>query len=230
MSVFGTPVFQPSTGHSGTSVATPAFATAAGDLVVVAVGFSNDGGSSTVTSVTDTAGNSYTACTVSPKAHLGDRIQFFYSIGATANASNIITANFSQSQTFCSIAAWDVPLSGAASFDAHSQGSDPGNNTTTSFSTATFNTAGTDEILFAAMVNGFATAVISAGTGWTSDSTGYPSANKFSGAEHRTFTSTQTGIAATFTENTGTDGAIAMVAFKAGAGGAAPQPVVVIMQ
>jgi hypothetical protein len=234
MSIFGTPVFKVGTASGGSSTATPAFTTAAGDLIVVAVGWSADGGASTVTSVTDTAGNTYSPVTASPQANLGAREQFWYCLAASANAANVITAHFSQSQTFTTIAAWDVPISGGtAAFDVQAGGNDGGHNNITSFATGSFTTTGTDEIVFAAMVNDFGTVTYSAGSGYTLDSGSYTSAEPVSGAEHRTFSSTQTGITATMTGGSPADGAITAAAFKAsagGGGGGTAKPVVCVMQ
>jgi hypothetical protein len=217
MSIFGSPVFQHGTGTGGVTTDTPAFTTAAGDLIVVAVGCSDDGthGSGAITSVTDTAGNVYTALT-SEGANLGARMQLWHCLFARPNASNVIRAHFAVSQTFSSIAAWDVPITAGANaeFDVQAVGNDGGSNSVTAFATASFSTTGIDEIVFAAIVNDFETVTYSAGSGYTLDDGHYPVAAPVSGAEHRIFSSTQAGITATITGGSNADGALTAAALK----------------
>lgn len=73
---------------SGTTIATPSFAVSVGQLVVVFFGFETT--DSTV-SVSDSAGNTYTALTKYSSAGL-QWIQMFYTVATFASASNVVTA------------------------------------------------------------------------------------------------------------------------------------------
>jgi hypothetical protein len=88
VSKFGTPakVANNATG-SATTLAAPAVNTANGDLTVVAAKSGSVAG--TPSSVTDTAGDTYTPLTAQINGSSGLRL--FYCTGATANASNVVT-------------------------------------------------------------------------------------------------------------------------------------------
>lgn len=76
------------TENTATVATDSSFPVAVGDLVCVMV-TGQEGG--TITSVTDTAGNTYTALTAQTTFTLA---QIFYTFATAAHASNIVTANF----------------------------------------------------------------------------------------------------------------------------------------
>lgn len=80
------------TGSTSTT-STSAFASAntAGNAIIVAI--ANDGSSGSVTSVTDTAGNTYTRAIEEPSS--GDTVscEIWYCLNVKAQASNVVTAN-----------------------------------------------------------------------------------------------------------------------------------------
>jgi hypothetical protein len=219
MSIFGTAA----TGNGGARFANslPASAvdTATGDLIVVGVGWS-DGG--TVTGVTDTAGNTYSPLTKRTGGSTG-YLQFWYVIGATANASNVVTAATSLSNNYSTIFVWDVPVTATPTYDTDS---DAG--TASSGDSGAFTTTGTDELVLGFSLDGFGSDSYAAGSGYTFDG----DYGTFSGAAHGVFSTTLSGAATIFSSVPSTSYVIA-VAFK-GAGGPPPpasaQPVVCIMQ
>jgi hypothetical protein len=222
MTIFGTPAKVSGGARSASSVSSAAVSTAAGDLIIVGVGESDP---SVTISVADLiGGNSYTPCTMRTATGTGF-MRWFFCVSSGSNGSNIATASFvggSGAPNYSTIYVWDVPLSGSAVKDTDTDTSGSADGTS-----AAFNTTGTDEFVAAFALDGFGTGGYSAGSGYTLDSAGY---GTFSAAEHRLFSSTQSGIAATFGGAPPTSFAIA-IAFKA-AGGAGPsaKPVVCIMQ
>lgn len=212
MSIFGTPS-KGSGDHisSATSQAATAVNTQSGDLLVaVVVWSSNIQGTA---SMSDTAGNSFTAGGIQTQSHQYE--QFFYKIGATANASNIVTVSVSGSSgmAYMSIYVWSIPVSGGtAVFDVEAGGTSSGLSNTPV--TASFNTSGTDEIVLVASGNDFSGITYTAGTGYTLDSSGY-AADKLAGSEHQLFSSAQTGITAGFSQSSNTDWTIRAISFKA---------------
>lgn len=227
MSIFGTAA-KGSGGHisSATTQAATAVNTQSGDLLVACVIW--DASVTGTASISDTAGNSFTAGGMTTQSHQVQ--QFFYKIGAAANASNVVTASVSGSggMAYMTVFVWSIPLSGSCVFDVEAGGSSSG--TSNAPVTASFNTTGTDEIVLVASGNDFSGITYTAGTGYTIDSASYGSG--LAGAEHQLFTSAQTGIAAGFTESSSTDWTIRAIAFKAGSGGggSSPKSVVCIMQ
>lgn len=215
MSVFGTPATAVgSRSGSTTGFTSNPFSTALGDLIVVAVQSFAEGGSPTVT---DQIGNTYIPGTNESNADNQFTRMYYCLSSIGANASNSIIVNYSPNSTFgggCWI--WDVPLTGGtAVFDTQGVG----NNTTgTAIATGNFNTAGSDEIVFAASSSATVSGSFAAGPGYTLDSSGWAFGN--GGAEHIQFSSPQTGIHSSFTGPSSGDWVIVAMAFKS-----APLPV-----
>lgn len=101
-----------------------------GNALVVFVGWNTSG--VTVTSVTDTAGNTYTPLTQQASSTLAFG-QAFYALNVTGNASNRVTVNFSGS-TFCRV--YCLQYSGVATTSAFDEEANTG---VTSTSAATSN-------------------------------------------------------------------------------------------
>lgn len=219
MSIFGTPANGNNGARFVSSLAASAVDTATGDLVVVGIGWS-DGG--TVSGVTDTAGNTYSALTKRTAGATGF-MQFWYVIGATANASNVVTAAMSQSNNYTTIFVWDVPVTATPSYDT-----DSNVGTSSSGVSGAFTTTGTDELVLAFSLDGFGSDSYAAASGYTFDG----DYGTFSGAAHGAFSTTLSGTQTVFSSVPSTSFTIA-VAFK-GSGGPPPpasgQPVVCIMQ
>jgi hypothetical protein len=220
MSIFGTPVKDFSGNRFATSLQSGSLNVATGSLIIVCAGWS-DGGTC---SFSDLTGNSYTSTTRRNDSTTGFQ-QFGYCLSAAADAANKVTATFSfgGGNNYETMAVYVVPLSGSASFDL-----DADNSGTSDSTTATFSTTGTDEFVVAFALDGFGTGGYVAGSGYTLDSASY---GTFSGAEHRTFSSTQSGITASFSSHPTSSFAIA-IAFKGpgGGGGGSRKSVVCIMQ
>ena len=207
MSIFGTVKTGSGQGSSANTCASSAVNVTTGDLVIVGVGCS-DGG--TINSVTDTAGNTYTALT-QRSGVFGVPMRFFYKLAATANAANVCTAHFSLVNSNSIIFVWAIPLSGGTALydtDADTDG-------LSDATSATFNTAGSDEFVAAYVYDQNGGGGYGAGSGYTLDSASF---GTFGGAEHKVFASTQTGIAATFSDPNSNNGRAIAAAFKATGG------------
>jgi hypothetical protein len=191
MSIFGSSVFKHGGVRSGSPVISASQNTALGDLLVVFVGWSDDG---TVTIVQDSAGNTYVpgaqrTLGTAEDAGFG---QFWYCLGAThASATNVVEAILSDptGNNFAVINVWDVPLSGGvALFDVDVNTGGSGNGTT-----AAFSTAGLDEFLALAALDGFGTDSYAA-AGLTFDGDG----TTFGAGAHTTYASPQSSITVAF--------------------------------
>lgn len=194
MSIFGSPVTaaSPLANPSG-STTTGTFATSVGDLIVCMAVTGNVAGAS-ITSVTDVAGNSYTVVgspsTVGNSGTSGS-IFLVYCLAAThASAVNAITVNFASGTSFTLSFAWDVPLTGACSFDVAAFGG--GNSGSSTPTTSSYSTASSDEIVFSIATNDLTGETYTQGTGYTLDSAAF--ATGTGGAQHIQFSSPQSGI------------------------------------
>lgn len=70
----------------------PEFDAEAGALIVVSVDWNTNGGTNTGVSVSDTAGNTYTAGPVVSHAGLNGRVQQFWCLSSAAQLANVVTA------------------------------------------------------------------------------------------------------------------------------------------
>lgn len=211
-----------------TSVVTAAFASAltAGNTVTGHVSFQNGGlGGTELTSVTDSAGNTYTIIDRQEIAGTGLYLATFVKANVAAGAAPTVTANFSVAVAFRRIAAQE--FSGLATTGQ------PNNHK--SNASATFGT-GTDAVTSTAAtttatctVVGVAyddsTATIPAvGTGFTSLDTGSFGAGDAFRVEYKTGVAAGS-VAATFTTTAGTDAiGVAMLALEEAAAGGGFKP------
>lgn len=99
-------------GSNFNSIATTALSTTTGNLIVVTVGYGTN--AADVSSVTDTAGNTYTHGTSCANTSSGSAIgtDIWYVANATGNAANIVTAHFSTGLAYVGVT--QLQYSGAA--------------------------------------------------------------------------------------------------------------------
>lgn len=208
--IFGTPATGSGgfAGSSGTVVNASAVNTAAGDMIACIFIGSNGGA---ITSVTDTAGNTYTVSAALDGGSAGF-VYYAYVLVALANATNVVKVTFTSNQTtFASSFVWDFPITGGVpAFDTSAFG----HGTSTTPTTGSFNTTGSDEVVLVMAGNDVSGFTYTQGTGYTLDSAGFNSG--VAGAEHKIFNATQSGITAGFTTSNG-DWTIGAVAFNKGA-------------
>lgn len=182
---------------SSSTVASPAQSHASGNLIVVGVRWYRNSAQD-VSSVADTAGNTYTL--ISSQDQASDRIELWYAYNVTGNASNVVTVTFTAAATYRVICV--AEYSGVAtSFTPHDvtpTGAGGGGSTT--IATGSFSTSQTDELLLSFSQ----TAAI--GTTWTPD-TGYTSQVQDSDTicmlQHKIVSAAQSGATITAT-NSGT--------------------------
>ncbi len=83
------------TGASSSSLAVSAASLTTGNFIVVGLRFYNPGNNITVTSITDTAGNTYTKATGRQGTYTTTRGETWYAKNTTANGSNVVTVHTS---------------------------------------------------------------------------------------------------------------------------------------
>lgn len=146
-------------GAASTTIAAGPYSQSAGDLICVLVKW--EGGNFTISSVTDTAGNTYVTTLQRARFAANDeQTQICYCLNATANASNTVTVTFSGSATFREINVQPYQPGGTVSFVAEPT---PTTGTGTAAATGSF-TAGTLAVSAMAEFSGINAAP---GTNWT---------------------------------------------------------------
>lgn len=190
---------------SGATVATSAFSVTGGNFVVVAVSWE---GSGTLTSVTDSKGNTY-ALRTERRQPAADAVQLAHAENVTGDAALVITANFSGTIDFSSIRA--IQYSGMATssaFDVEAGGN--GNSAAASSGSVSTNQA--DALLINAAVNFGGGITFSPTSPWVTEVT--ESSN--CAVDERIVAATSSYSAAQ-TLSGSSDWAIAFAAFKAAA-------------
>ena len=140
------------TSGSGDGGSTTIAATAAnhtgGNLLVVCVVWSS--AAQTLSSIADTAGNTYTRHPSSKQDSGSDNTEIFYAKNITGNASNVVTATFSGSSTFRRIM---VDQISGADTSAPADQAGIGGGTSATATTSSFTTTQADEIIVAGVGN-----------------------------------------------------------------------------
>lgn len=129
---------------SGTSFSLPATSLTSGNHIFVFVRYES---TTTSTSVSDTAGNTYVGLTevIANSQVLG---RWFYCLNATGNASNVVTVTWGAARTYRWVGSMQFSKSGAA-FDVEASGTA---NSGLSVTSASFNTAAAGLLLAARSV------------------------------------------------------------------------------
>lgn len=149
---------------SDTTVASPAQAHVTGNLIVVGVRWYRSSAQD-ISSVVDTAGNTYTF--ISSKNDGADQVELWYAYNVTGNASNVVTVTFSGITSYRVVCVGE--FSGAkTSATPLDQAPAGGTATTASVTTGAFTPAEADEVSVAF------SEVANIGNTWTPD-TGYTS-------------------------------------------------------
>lgn len=182
------------------------FASTTGNMLVCAV---RAGGSTTITTVKNQAGVSFTALTA--QVNGAQRVQFFYLRNITGNATDNIVITFSTGNANNCAYFWEINgVNTVSPSDVNTGGNAASTSTVTS---AAFNVNAVDEIVLACAVTNSA-GTFSAGSGFTLDS-----ANGFGGfigAQHLITSSLQSGITSAMTTTvTPTLLGIAVASFRA---------------
>lgn len=209
-------------GESGSSSvssqATSAFSATTGNLVCVMIRYDE---SLSVSSVTDTAGNTYTQAGTTADSGAG-KLDIWYAKNIAGNASNVVTANLSGSAAFCVVRA--VQYSGldtSSPLDVTAKGT-VASGTTVSTSPAK-STSQADEVVVAC---GQASTLTGAWTALTP--TGYTDegqdSNHIAIYADQIYSSIQSSVTWTYTNTDGTVAkAIVVASFKAASAGGKPQ-------
>lgn len=195
---------------SAASISAPAISTTTGNLIVVAVR-SNAGIS--VTSVTDTAGNTYTLIDTQIAPIYNSPLTMFYAKNITGNASNVVTANFSGSVNYRGISVQEI--SGADTtnpFDVSAKGSANGPDVTT----GSFTTTVADTIVVCGMTPEAVGESYTPGSGYTIPS---GATSDYTTSQYQIFSSIQSSATASCSTGNTNGKAIIAAAFKMAGGG-----------
>lgn len=212
------------TSGAATTVATAAASATGGNLMVVGVRQDTDG--TAPSSVTDTAGNSYTHLSAADSQEtVNDLLSIWYAKSITGNGSNIVTANWAVGHNFTSVMArqysgCDTSAPADATGTGAINGAGAGSITSSSFTTTSAN-----EVIVV-FTSGNSTA-----QGYTVGTIGGVTATNLAGdnsagsmmsaGEDLIVSSIQTGITASFNNSSSlTQREISVATFKAAAGGA----------
>lgn len=193
---------------SSTSIATPAASHTTGNFIAVVV--CNYSSTNHVTSITDTAGNTYVKA-IQNDDMFSDSSEIWYAEDITGNANNIVTAHWGSLTSYRYICVMQFSgIETSSSLDVTS-GND--NSSTTSHTSGTNTTNQNDELIIGGYM-GTQLENISAGTNFTMASSDTTSV--YDGAEYRIVSSTGT-YAATLTTGSTTASSMVMATFKMGA-------------
>ena len=198
-------------GSSVSSISTGSVSHTTGNLVVVACRNYILG----TTTVTDTAGNTYTALTrYSDGAN--DAFQWFYAKNITGHASNVVTCNFSTASSYVAVIAFQV--SGASTTSPLQSETGALHSASTTWTSPTFSTTGAYSIVF------FGASIYNVGVTWTAGLIGGTTADGISGSEpsnvgiavgeYRAITGAASSITAAMTSTSSTAGIMAVAVFQ----------------
>jgi hypothetical protein len=195
-------------GIYATTIAAPAANHTAGNLLVVFVGLVSS--TATVSSIADTAGNTYTyVASIVYSAYY--RIECWYAKNITGNANNVVTVTYSASVTYRTITVDQYSgCDPSAPLDQYNTGS--GNSAAPT--TGNITTTSADEVLVAG-VHLDANKTITAGANYTKRTLTDP-APSFGASEDRIVSATGT-YNATFSLNSAAGWVIIVASFKAAA-------------
>jgi len=213
MSIFGSPVFTAAgAAPSSSKTSTAIINTTTGDLIV-AIAQINGTGVTAAAFSDDIGGNNYTVQTL--QGTFGWTTVVAYCISTGTNAANHVTVLWTATVTpgFNTLGVWDIPISGGTPvFDVNPFGASRSSSSTPT--TASFNTVGTDEIVLTMTANDFTGITYTAQDGsHTLDASNAISGDM--GAQHILFSSAQTGITEFMNQSGSTDWVIASVGFQA---------------
>lgn len=185
---------------------TTAIATTTGDVLLCGI----EGQSNTISSVTDTAGNTYLAA-VSDYVFSNNRLSIWYAYNITGNASNVTTVTYSSAQTYESVACYEFSGFGASD---PLDGTATNNGSGTSVTSGSVSVTGSEDVIFAFGVTNAAGWV--AGTGYSlTDYNVSGDATKYFAHEYHIVTASEAATATV----TSAGWAIVAAAFKGTGGG-----------
>jgi hypothetical protein len=202
------------------SAASASFAASTGNSIVVGIGILNSGDPATlISSVRDTAGNTYNAVagTDAVGAGLGVCTIMFLAQNIVGNAANVVTVNFASAVVLPTLYVWEVNCGAGNQLvkDVAAIGKSGVNGSSTNNSTAAFTTTIAAEICLAFTANSIGGLTYSGGSGYTLDSGTITGATTTSASEHQIFAATQTGIVANFTATANNNWVISAASFSA---------------
>jgi hypothetical protein len=180
-----------------------------------------------ISSITDTAGNTYVGVFAGDGYTNGGSIhsQVWYAANCASNAANVITVNYSTAHDYSTAAAYD--LSGATNIVPDAQVTNNGA-LGTSAASGSYTTTHADAALFVmASTVSAALTCTAVDSGFTFDGVGVGNATNLTGFAHKVVTTIQTAQVVTFT-NSNNNWTTVFVSFSGGAIVAAKRSVIII--
>lgn len=205
-------------GSSVTSISTSATNHSAGKALVALVRIGQSGVTATVT---NTAGDTWSAC--SPAGDNGGgagTIQWFYTLSTVGNANDVVTASFS-SAPYVAILVGE--LTGVATSSAQDICSRGDFSSTASITTSSFTTDTADEILLQGAVWGALGYTVTAGSGYTA----IVDSNGMCGLQYQSVSAIQTGATATMTTSSSNNGSWTFLTLRGAATSSSPRRAVI---
>src|ERR1051326_7928515 len=184
-------------GSTVSSLGASAFSLGTGNLVFVDVRWGVD--SAPTLSITDTAGNSYTLIDSHWDSVATQGCATFYAKNTTANASNVVTANFTGgSQKYVMVVAAEYSgLSTTSPLDQHAITDSSGASNQT-IASGSFTTTSASEVLISVgFTSGGNGADFTADTGYTVEAQLIDTGQRYGALQDKIVSSIQTGVTAT---------------------------------
>lgn len=192
----------PADANTSTTVAGSAMNQVTGHFNVVFVAWLDASNSINVTSVTDTAGNTYTPGVKNNSNNTSS--QMFYAKNLIAHASNVVTATFSSTTQYRSIIVADY--SGVTIGTPLDVEATVANGTNATITSSSFSTSNPDDLI---VVCSTGSPAFSAGTGYTLRSSG-----NYAALEDKNVSSVQSSVTATMTQTGSNSFNCHVMAFK----------------
>jgi hypothetical protein len=209
-----------------TSISFAAYNQIAGHTIVVVTESYDISGH--ISSITDTAGNTYTGVFAADGFTNGGSIhsQVWYAANCASNAANVITVNYSTAHDYSTAAAYD--LSGATNIAPDARVTNSGASGTSAASAAYTTTVADAALIVMASTVSAALTCTAVDSGFTFDGVGVGNTTNLTGFAHKVVTTIQTGQVVTFT-NSSNNWTTVFVSFSGGAITAPPKRSVIII-
>jgi hypothetical protein len=207
----GTDKASNATGGAVTSLSTAGTSHTAGRALVALIRLGTVG--ATVSSVTNTAGDTWSAC--SPiKTGTQGAVQWWYALNSAGNASDVVTANFTTS-VYTSVIVGEIAGIATSSAVDVCSGSTGNSGTGTAATASSFSTSQADEIILHGVIWGALSITTTANSGYTA----VADTDGMGGLQYRVVSSTQSGITPTLTLSSSQDWIGQVLTLKAPGGG-----------
>ncbi len=218
------------TSGGNSSISLPSYNQPAGETIVIATEIYDPGTSGALlTSITDTAGNTYLPIFAGHGFSTGGTVwdQLWYCANCLGNAANVVTANYGSAANYCTMAGYHV----GGGTNILPDVSNTNNGFSAAGASASYTTSAADEVLiaFISTVSGALSASAVDSSFTLDDGAIQGNGTNLTGVASKAVSSIQTAQTVTFT-NTNTNWNVIFASFMASAAAPSSNPVVCIMQ